>query len=91
MRIVRKRKESKKAKKEATVDHCDEKETIQLGKKNTKTGLKMIGAMFFFQSFFAQRFNPKFICCLPNKKLHEEYFVQTVKHPDKDVLRLLFY
>ena len=33
--------------------------------------------------FFVQGFNPRFVCCLPNEKLREEHFVQTVKHSDK--------
>ena len=44
--IVRKR--SEKAKKEPTVARRNKKETIQLGQKNTKTGLKMIGAVSSF-------------------------------------------
>ena len=87
--IVRKRKESEKAKKEATVDCCNEKKN-STGQKNTKTGLKMIGLVSSFH-FSVQGFNSKFVCCSPNKKLHEEHFVQTMTHPDKDVLRLLFY
>ena len=33
--------------------------------------------------FFVQGFNPKFVRCSPKVKLREEYFVQSVKHPDK--------
>ena len=60
--------------------------------KNTKTGLKMIGAVSSFQSrvlfsdesnSFVEGFIPNFIRCSPNEKLREEHFVQTVKHPDK--------
>ena len=49
MTIVTKRKKSEKAKKEATVDRRNEKDTIQREKK-TKTGRKMIEAVSSFQT-----------------------------------------
>ena len=33
--------------------------------------------------FFAQGFNPKFVCCSTNEKLRQEHFVKIVKRPDK--------
>ena len=83
--IVGKRKECEKAKKEATVDRRNKKETIQLGKKHKDWSEDDWGRVLFSDQshFFVQGFKPKFVRFSPNEKLREEHFVQTVKHPDK--------
>ena len=58
-----KKEEKRETKKEATVDSRNEKETIQLGKKKTKTGLKTIEAV---SSFFRQK---SLFCSLIQSKI----------------------
>ena len=75
---------SQETKKEAAANHREEEKRYNRA-KNTKIGLKMIGADFSFQTshFFVQEFNLKFARCLPGKKLREEHLVQKAKHPEK--------
>ena len=86
-RLLEKGRKARKPKKKQLLTAAMKKKRFNWAKKHKDWSDDDWSRVLFSHEshFFVQGFNTKFVRCSPNKKLREEHFVQTVKHPDKKI------